>query len=67
VLSATRTAAVRRELTADRHIPYTAHVAPEVVKTVFGDYLQVFRLAGASFESADSDQLNVWHEKLNIL
>jgi type IV secretion system protein VirB4 len=58
---------MRHELTADRHIPYTAHVSPEVVKTVFGDYLQVFRLAGASFESADVDQLNVWHEKLNVL
>jgi type IV secretion system protein VirB4 len=67
VLSATRSAAMRRELTADRHIPYTAHVAPEVVKTAFGDYLQVFRLAGASFESADIEQLNVWHEKLNVL
>jgi type IV secretion system protein VirB4 len=67
VLSATRQAAMRHEMTADRHIPYTAHVAPEVVRTAFGDYLQVFRLGGASFESADIDQLNVWHEKLNIL
>jgi type IV secretion system protein VirB4 len=58
---------MRRELTADRYIPYTAHVAPEVVRTSFGDYLQVFRLGGASFESADIDQLNVWHEKLNVL
>lgn len=58
---------MRHELTADRHIPYAAHVAPEVVKTAFGDYLQVFRLAGASFESADIEQLNVWHEKLNVL
>jgi type IV secretion system protein VirB4 len=58
---------MRHELTADRHIPYTAHVSPEVIKTAFGDYLQVFRLAGASFESADIDQLNVWHEKLNVL
>ena len=58
---------MRHELTADRHIPYTAHVAPEVVRTAFGDYLQVFRLSGVSFESADVDQLNVWHEKLNVL
>lgn len=67
MLSATRGAAVRHELTADRHIPYTAHVAPAIVRTAFGDYLQVFRLGGASFESADIDQLNVWHEKLNVL
>ena len=67
MLSATRQAAMRHEFAADRYIPYTAHVAPEVVKTGFGDYLQVFRMGGASFESADIDQLNVWHEKLNVL
>jgi len=67
MLSASRRAAMRHELTADQYIPYTAHVAPEVVRTSFGDYVQVFRLGGASFESADVDQLNVWHEKLNVL
>jgi type IV secretion system protein VirB4 len=67
MLSASRTAALRHELTADRYIPYAAHVAPEVIRTSFGDYLQVFRLSGASFESADIGQLNVWHEKLNVL
>ena len=67
MLTAARMVAMRRELTVDRHIPYTAHVAPEVVRTDFGDYLQVFRLSGVSFESADVDQLNVWHEKLNVL
>jgi type IV secretion system protein VirB4 len=34
---------------------------------LFGDYLQVFRLSGVSFESADDLQLNVWHERLNAL
>jgi type IV secretion system protein VirB4 len=67
VLSATRRAAMGRELPVERYIPYTAHVAPEVVTTALGDYIQVFRLAGASFESADAEQLNVWHEKLNVL
>jgi type IV secretion system protein VirB4 len=67
VLSASRSAAMRRELMVQRYIPYTAHVAPEVVRTALGDYLQVFRLGGASFESADIEQLNVWHEKLNVL
>ena len=67
MLNVTRAAAMRHELTVARHIPYTAHVAPEIVRTAFGDYLQVFRLGGASFESADVEQLNVWHEKLNVL
>jgi type IV secretion system protein VirB4 len=48
-----------------REVPYTAHVAANVVRTRAGDYVQVFRLAGASFESADDEELNNWHERLN--
>ena len=59
-------AAARRELLVSRHIPYTAHVAESVVKTAAGDYIQVFRLGGASFESADDADLNNWHERLNV-
>jgi type IV secretion system protein VirB4 len=62
-----RTAAIRREFTTSDRIPYTAHVSPTVVRTAFGDYLQVFRLGGASFESSDDEELNNWHERLNVL
>jgi type IV secretion system protein VirB4 len=62
----TRAAAVRRELPASRHVPYAAHVAPEVIVTTAGDYVQTLRLSGASFESADDDTLNNWHERLNV-
>ena len=48
-------------------IPYAAHVSPHIVKTSSGDYVQVFRLGGASFECADDEQLNTWHEQLNVL
>jgi type IV secretion system protein VirB4 len=61
-----RAAAVHRELSASRHIPYAAHVAPEVIVTMAGDYVQTFRLGGASFESADDETLNNWHERLNV-
>ncbi len=67
MLRTRRGAALRRELTAAEHIPYSAHVAPTVVKTHYGDYLQVFRLGGASFECGDDQQLNAWHERLNVL
>jgi len=67
VLSTRRASALRRERTAALRIPYTAHVAERVVKTALGDYLQAFRLGGASFESADDEQLNSWHERLNVL
>ena len=64
---AARLRALRRESEVRERIPYTAHVAPHVVKTSLGDYLQVIRLDGASFESADAEQLNGWHGRLNIL
>jgi type IV secretion system protein VirB4 len=48
-------------------VPYTAHVSEHVVRTRHGHYVQSFRLGGISFESADDEQLNNWHERLNIL
>ena len=65
--SLNRGAAARREFTAGDRIPYVAHVAPHVLRTEFGDYLQTFRLGGASFETNDDDELNNWHERLNVL
>ena len=62
-----RQAALRRELPASVRIPYRTHVSPHLVRTEAGDYVQVFRLAGASFESVDDDVLNNWHERLNVL
>jgi type IV secretion system protein VirB4 len=56
----------RREIELAERIPYTAQVAPGVVRTTLGDYVQMFRLAGASFQSADDVELNSWHEHLNI-
>jgi type IV secretion system protein VirB4 len=67
MLAHKRSVALRREFAAAERIPYAAHVASGVVKTSFGDYLQVFRLAGESFESSDDEQLNAWHERLNVL
>ena len=62
-----RVAALRHERAAAEHIPYTAHVSGEVLKTRSGDYLQAMRLGGASFESADDEHLNTLHERLNVL
>ena len=64
--AARRTAAVLREPPAAQHIPYAAHVSDRVVKTFAGDYVQAFRLGGVSFESADDETLNNWHERLNV-
>ena len=62
-----RQATLRRELPASVRIPYRTHVSPHLVRTEAGDYVQVFRLAGGSFESVDDDVLNNWHERLNVL
>jgi type IV secretion system protein VirB4 len=62
-----RASALRREFPSAFRIPYRAHVSRHVVRTESGDYVQVFKLAGASFESADDDVLNNWHERLNVL
>src|SRR3984885_14273868 len=63
----TRERAIRREQCAERCIPYTSQVAEHVVRLDSGNYVQVFRLGGTSFESADDVQLNNWHERLNVL
>ena len=56
-----------RELLTVDHVPYTAQIDNHVVRTTLGDYVQVLRCGGASFESADDEQLNSWHERLNLL
>jgi type IV secretion system protein VirB4 len=61
-----RDSLVHREFWSSSQIPYTAQVSEYVVRTKGGDYVQVFRLAGASFESADDEQLSNWHERLAI-
>ncbi len=62
-----RATALRRELPAAFRSPYRVHLSPHVVRTEAGDYVQVFRLDGASFETADDEVLNNWHERLNVL
>lgn len=58
---------LRREVGAASMIPLVAHVDEHVAKTRAGDYVQSLRLSGASFESADDEDVNGWHERLNVL
>ena len=60
-------ARARREASPLERIPYAAHVSPNLIRTTAGDYVQVMRLAGGSFECADDETLNSWHERLNVL
>ncbi len=56
-------AGVRRP---SHQIPYTAHVSEHLIRTRAGEYVQVMRLGGASFQAADDDQINNWHERLAV-
>jgi len=58
---------LRRETGAATMIPLSSHVDDHVARTRAGDYVQTLRLAGTSFESADDDDINSWHERLNVL
>lgn len=64
-LTGKRVAALRREAEASRHIPYLAHLTPTVIQTEDRAYLTVLRVTGAAFESADDEDLNTWHKRLN--
>ncbi len=59
-------ATLRREVSAAGMIPLLAHVDEHVARTRAGDYVQTLRLAGSSFESADDEDINSWHERLNV-
>lgn len=58
---------IRREVGAAEMIPITAHVDEHVARTRYGHYEQTIRLGGCSFESADDEDINGWHDRLNIL
>lgn len=59
--------AMQAELPLSINIPFAAHIARTTVKNHSGDYVRVFRLAGIAHESADDQDINVWHEQLGYL
>lgn len=56
-----------REIPVARTIPYSSHVAPHVVTTMGLDLVTVFRVEGIAHESADDDEIDSWHLRLNGL
>jgi type IV secretion system protein VirB4 len=62
-----KASALRRESAASKMIPYTSMASESLVRTTFGDFVQVFELRGVSFENADAAYLNALHERLNVL
>lgn len=66
-LALQRLTPLRREEESSKRIPYSAHLNQHIVGTDDGAYILVIRCAGASFDSADDDELNQWHKALNSL
>lgn len=58
---------MKAELPFSVNIPFSAHIARDTIKNHTGDYLRVFKLEGIAHESADDDEINTWHEQLNLL
>lgn len=59
--------AVKAEIPFSVNLPFSAHVARNTVRNHSGDYLRVFRVEGIAHESADDEDINIWHEQLNLL
>lgn len=57
--------AAKNEEPVSSFIPYTNHVTRSVVKLKTGDYVAVIRMQGAAHESADAQDISVWHDQLN--
>ena len=57
---------VKRESPSADYVPFAAHVDANTLKTKQGDFVQVFRLEGIAHETADDDEINTWHEQLNM-
>ncbi|MGK9419987.1 VirB4 family type IV secretion/conjugal transfer ATPase [Pseudomonas cedrina] len=67
VAAAIRAKAMKKEPVVSSKLPYEVHLDKHTVMTKERDYLQVIKLTGASYESADDEQVNTWHKRLNQL
>ncbi|MDR0564681.1 MAG: VirB4 family type IV secretion/conjugal transfer ATPase [Azoarcus sp.] len=56
-----------RERSAARHIPYSAHIAPDTLITRDGDYVRMWRLDGVTHETTDEGDVQRWADELNTL
>lgn len=62
-----RRTAIRAERLADEYVPYRHHVDAGVVATDDQSQVAMFRVAGRYFETADHDEMDAAHKRLNVL
>lgn len=58
---------MQAENPAASRIPFKIQIDPRTIVTDAGEYLQIIRMTGVSFESADDEELNNWHNRLNVM
>lgn len=58
---------VKAEIPVSANIPFSAHISRNTIKNHSGDYLRTFRMVGIAHESADDEDINAWHEQLNLM
>lgn len=56
---------LQKEVTPSDFIPYLNHVTPEIISLSTGDYMSCFRVDGIAHDSADDEDINLWHEGFN--
>lgn len=57
--------AFKKEVPNSEFIPYGNHVTDTAIKLVNGDYISIIKCQGAAHESADAQDLNLWHSNFN--
>jgi type IV secretion system protein VirB4 len=56
----------RGELEPEALLPFSRHVTSSIIALDTGALMMSVRLDGASFETADTAELNAWHTRLNL-
>jgi type IV secretion/conjugal transfer VirB4 family ATPase len=56
-----------REKSIADYLPYSSHVAPDVIITRAGDFMRIFRVGGLAHEAADPEDVQIKLDQLNTL
>ena len=57
----------RKEMSADKYLPFARHVSESVIMLDSGDLMLTYELQGRPFETSDVRDLNDWLTKLNAM
>ena len=60
-------ALLQEEKSVEEMVPYTIHVTPHNIRTSAGDMLTIIKVDGLSHQTANVEDLQLWHDQLNNL